>query len=94
MVSFLRQGPSSREHVLAVCNFTPLPYLNYQVGVPRGGVWHEVLNSDARDYDGSGYGNQGGVEAAPVPHHSRPYSLSLTLPPLAIVLFISPAAER
>ena len=94
VVSFLRQATSSREHVLVVCNFTPVPHLNYQVGVPRGGVWCEALNSDARDYDGSGYGNQGGVEAAPVPHHSRPYSLSLTLPPLAIVLFISPAAER
>jgi 1,4-alpha-glucan branching enzyme len=92
VVSFLRQG-KSRDSVLVVCNFTPVPHLNYQLGVPRGGVWREVLNSDARDYEGSGYGNQGGVEAAPVSHHGRPYSLTLTLPPLAIVFFTSPTVE-
>jgi 1,4-alpha-glucan branching enzyme len=76
-----------------VCNFTPVPRLNYRVGVPREGVWREVLNSDARDYGGSGYGNLGAVETAPVPYHGRPYSLTLTVPPLAIVFFTSPAVE-
>jgi 1,4-alpha-glucan branching enzyme len=93
VLSFLRQGESSPDLVLVVCNFTPIPRLNYRVGAPQGGVWREVLNSDARDYEGSGYGNQGGVEAAPVPHHGRPYSLTLTLPPLAVVFFTSPAQE-
>src|SRR5262245_4828921 len=90
IVSFLRQRRSSRESVLVVCNFTPVARLNYQVGAPYGGVWREVLNSDARDYEGGGYGNQGEVEAAPVPHHGRPYSLTLTLPPLGIVFFTNP----
>jgi 1,4-alpha-glucan branching enzyme len=49
-----------------------------------------VLNSDARDYGGSGYGNLGTVETSPVPYHGRPYSLTLTIPPLAIVFFANP----
>jgi 1,4-alpha-glucan branching enzyme len=51
-------------------------------------MWREALNSDARDYEGSGHGNQGGVEAAPVPHHNLPYSLTITLPPLGAVFFL------
>ena len=93
VVSFLRQGISSRQSVLVVGNFTPVPRFNYRIGVPRGGMWREVLNSDARDYDGNGYGNLGGVAASPVPYHGRPYSLTLTLPPLAIVFFVGPVEE-
>jgi 1,4-alpha-glucan branching enzyme len=93
VVSFLRQGQASQGCLLVVCNFTPVPRLNYRVGVPREGVWREVLNSDARDYGGSGYGNLGAVETAPVPYHGRPYSLTLTVPPLAVVFFTSPAVE-
>ena len=93
VVSFLRQGLSSQESVLVVGNFTPVLRFNYQIGVPRAGMWREVLNSDARDYDGNGYGNLGGVEASLVPYHGRPYSLTLTLPPLAIVFFVGPVAE-
>jgi len=85
----MRKGESTEDIVLAICNFTPVPRLNYRVGAPRGGVWSEVLNSDAETYWGGGYGNMGGVEATPVPMHGRPYSLNLTLPPLAIVLFKS-----
>ena len=51
------------------------------------GYWTEMLNSDARDYGGSGQGNLGGVEASPIPLHGRPASLTITLPPLAIVIF-------
>lgn len=91
VVSFLRYGFSSPQIALVVCNFTPVPRQNYRLGVPRGGMWREALNSDARDYDGSGYGNQGGVEAAPVPHHNLPYSLTITLPPLGVVFFLGGA---
>jgi len=87
LVSFIRRGKSTREIVLAVCNFTPVPRFGYRVGVPVGGFWKEVLNSDGREYGGSGLGNLGGVEAEPIPFHGRPYSLSLTLPPLSIVCF-------
>jgi 1,4-alpha-glucan branching enzyme len=54
--------------------------------VPGGGFWREVLNSDATVYGGSGQGNLGGVHAAPLPSHGRPYSLTLSLPPLATVI--------
>jgi len=64
-----------------------VPRQPYRVGVPFGGYWKEVLNSDADLYGGSGLGNLGGVAAEPVPFHGRPYSLSITLPPLAAVLF-------
>jgi 1,4-alpha-glucan branching enzyme len=91
VVSCLRKGRSTEAVVLIVCNFTPIPRPNYRVGVPRGGFWREIRNSDAQDYGGAGYGNLGGVEATPVPCHGRPHSLNLTLPPLAAVFFKSEA---
>ncbi|HEY8485006.1 MAG TPA: 1,4-alpha-glucan branching protein GlgB [Longimicrobiales bacterium] len=89
VLSFLRQAPSAPNPFLIVCNFTPVPRFDYRVGAPRGGVWREVLNSDAREYGGSGLGNLGRVVAEPVPWHGRPYSLRLCLPPLA-ALFLKP----
>ncbi len=86
-LGLVRRDRSTDNMVLVVCNFTPVPRYNYRVGVPRGGFWREVLNSDAREYGGSGQGNMGGVEASPVPAHGRMYSLTLTLPPLAAVFF-------
>ncbi|MEM1981792.1 MAG: 1,4-alpha-glucan branching protein GlgB [Candidatus Hadarchaeales archaeon] len=88
VISFLRKGRNSPP-VLVVCNFTPVPRYGYRIGVPQGGFWREVLNSDAREYGGSGLGNLGGVWADPVPWHGRPYSLPLTLPPLGC-LYLKP----
>ena len=84
-ISLLRRGLSSRDLVMVICNFTPVPRENYRVGVPEGGFWRELLNSDAREYGGSGVGNGGGREAEPRPCHGRPFSLTLTLPPLGAV---------
>ncbi|HEY9672764.1 MAG TPA: 1,4-alpha-glucan branching protein GlgB, partial [Waterburya sp.] len=80
-------NPNPVGTVLVVCNFTPLPRFNYRVGVPAGGFWQELLNSDAQEYRGSGLGNLGGVQAEDIPYHGRPYSLTITLPPLAVVFF-------
>ena len=91
VVSFLRRS-STAEAMLVVCNFTPVPRHNLLVGVPTGGFWRERLNSDAVDYGGSGVGNQGGVEAQPVPSHGRPRTLTLTAPPLACV-YLSPDGD-
>jgi 1,4-alpha-glucan branching enzyme len=93
-MSLIRKGRSTDDLLMIVCNFTPVPRPNYRVGAPRGGFWKEVLNSDAWNYGGSGQGNQGGVEAAPVPLHGRPYSLTLTLPPLAAVFLKSEGGRR
>ncbi len=89
VIAFLRKARSGESVVLVVCNFTPVPRPNYLVGVPRGGRWRECLNSDAHIYGGSGQGNMGGVDAAPLPAHGRFHSLTLTLPPLG-ALFLRP----
>ena len=78
-----------RSLVLALCNFTPVPRDSYRLGVPRGGFWREALNSDAVAYGGSGIGNRGGLDAEPVAHHGRPFSLVLTLPPLSVSFFVN-----
>jgi 1,4-alpha-glucan branching enzyme len=87
VVSLLRRDSQGRGIIMAVFNFTPVVRHNYRVGVPLGGNWLEVLNGDSSHYGGSGHGNMGGVEAAPVPFHGRPFSLNLTLPPLAALFF-------
>ena len=88
VLTFLRR-PRRGPPVLAACNFTPVPRANYVVGVPEGGYWRELLNSDATHYGGSGVGNFGGVQAAPVAGQGRPHSLVLNLPPLSTV-FLKP----
>jgi len=89
VVSLIRKGRSPDDLLVVVCNFTPATHFNYRIGVPQPGFWSELLNSDAREYGGTGQGNLGGREAAPIPLHGRPYSLTFTLPPLAIVFFKS-----
>ncbi len=80
--------PEHGDHdIVIVCNFTPVPRHDYQIGVPQAGFWQEVLNSDAEIYGGSGLGNWGGQAASTLPCHGRSYSLFLTLPPLAILYF-------
>ncbi len=86
VISYLRRGVSTKASILAVLNFTPIPRHGYRIGVPWGGHWDELLNSDAHAYDGSGQGNFGGVVAEAVPHHGRSHSLALTLPPLGAVI--------
>ncbi len=90
VVSFVRCGASREDMVLVACNFTPVPRANYRVGVPFEGLWKERLNSDATPYGGSGHGNFGGVSSQPMPMHGHTHSLSLTLPPLAMICLRSP----
>jgi 1,4-alpha-glucan branching enzyme len=85
IVSFTRKGKSDKEQVVVVCNFTPVPRQSYRVGVPAGGFWSEIMNTDAREYGGSGLGNFGGTWAASIPFHGRSHSLSLNLPPLGLL---------
>jgi 1,4-alpha-glucan branching enzyme len=92
VVALMRSGKSSGTIMMAVCNFTPVPRYSYRIGAPRGGFWHEALNSDSAEYGGSGMGNLGGIQAVPVPLHGRPYSLTITLPPLAVSFFKSEAS--
>jgi 1,4-alpha-glucan branching enzyme len=81
-----RGAPGGRP-VLVVCNLTPVPRSGYRIGVPRGGVWDELANSDAVEFGGSGMGNLGRVQAQELAAHGRAWSLSLTLPPLGVLMF-------
>ena len=87
IVSFIRNGLRPEDSLVFVCNFTPVPRHGYRVGVPHGGWWSEVLNSDASVYNGSNQGNSGGQYALDESMHGRPHCLQLTLPPLATVVF-------
>jgi 1,4-alpha-glucan branching enzyme len=85
ILAFLRRGKGA-DAVVVACNFTPVPRIGYRLGVPFGGIWRELLNSDGESYGGSGMGNFGGVAAEEIPTHGRPFSLNLTLPPLGAVI--------
>jgi len=87
VVSFVRKARHKEEILVFVFNLTPVPRYGYRVGVPRPGFYREILNSDAAAYWGSNVGNAGGVLADPVGWHGRPWSLSLTLPPLGALAF-------
>jgi 1,4-alpha-glucan branching enzyme len=89
IISFVRRARSPEHLIAVVCNFTPELRKNYRLGVPRGGRWKEVLNSDALEYGGSGQGNLGGVDAGPHSFHRRSHSVSITLPPLSSIFFRS-----
>jgi 1,4-alpha-glucan branching enzyme len=84
VLSFLRK-PKKGDPVVAVFNCTPNPRENYRIGVPGGGHWREILNSDGSRYGGTNRGNMGGVDAVPIPLHGRSHSLTLALPPLGVV---------
>jgi 1,4-alpha-glucan branching enzyme len=84
VVSFLRRG--NKDLAIVVCNFTPVVRHGYRIGVPEGGTYEEALNTDDTRYGGSGVGNSGGVSVEKVPSHGQPYSVSLTLPPLATMI--------
>ncbi len=90
VITLMRKGRSRDDAIVVVCNFTPVTHFNYRIGVSQPGFWSELLNSDALEYGGSGQGNLGGIEAAPKPCHGRPYTLTITSPPLAAV-FLRPS---
>jgi 1,4-alpha-glucan branching enzyme len=99
VLSFLRYGragdvlgqgadgelPAPGQALACVANFSGLPHSGYRIGLPRGGRWREVLNSDAEGYGGSGVGNWGGVDAVEEPWHGQPFSAVVEAPPLATV---------
>jgi 1,4-alpha-glucan branching enzyme len=85
IISYLRHA-SSGSFVLVVLNFTPVPRKGYRIGVPAGGTYHEIFNSDSAYYGGSNLGNMGRIDADPQPWMGWPYSIVITLPPLAGII--------
>lgn len=86
VISYLRLARDG-VFVVVVLNFTPVPRHHYRVGVPKGGTYHEIFNSDASLYGGSGIGNMGRTHATPEPWNEHPHSISITLPPLGGLIF-------
>jgi 1,4-alpha-glucan branching enzyme len=86
ILSYLRRGEVNEAPVAVVCNFTPVVRHGFQLGVPKCGRWTETLNTDSMIYGGSNVGNLGSVEAHQVSRHGQPFSVALTLAPLATIV--------
>jgi 1,4-alpha-glucan branching enzyme len=87
VLTFIRRAKNPEDFLVFAFNFTPVPRTGYRVGVPRGGYYREIMNSDSTFYGGSDKGNNGGVTAEPIVSHAHlPYSLNLTLPPLSVLI--------
>ena len=84
--AWCRRGEAGAAPIVAVCNFTPVPRLGYRIGVPLGGQWREILNTDAALYGGTNLGNGGAVQALETAAHGQPFSVELTLPPLSTLV--------
>jgi 1,4-alpha-glucan branching enzyme len=87
VLAFIRRAKDPEDFLVFVYNLTPLPRFGYRIGVPRGGFYREILNSDSSLYWGGNVGNCGGVYAEKIVSHKNfPFSLKLTLPPLSALV--------
>jgi 1,4-alpha-glucan branching enzyme len=87
VIAFVRFAQDRSDFVVVCCNFTPVPRQFYRLGVPKRGVYREILNTDSGMFGGSNMGNGGSAQTQDVACHGHPASLQLTLPPLAVVAF-------
>jgi 1,4-alpha-glucan branching enzyme len=87
VIAFLRRAEDPKDFILICCNFTPVPRQGYEFGVPEEGFYEEIVNTDSELFGGSNIGNGGLVSSRQIPKHDRPYSIVVTLPPLAVVAF-------
>ncbi len=85
IISFVRRGKSKDDYIIVICNFTPVVYEEYLIGVPQEGTYREVLNSDWDIYGGSHQYNGALLETSKDARHSHSYSIKLKIPPLAVV---------
>ena len=87
IIAFIRKAKDPDDFLVTICNFTPVPRIGYRIGVPSNCFYKEILNSDSEIYWGSNMGNAGGLNADPIAWHGMPFSIEITLPPLAVVIF-------
>ncbi len=87
VISFVRRAKRPEDFLVFVCNFTPLVRHGYQVGVPEGGVYFEILNSDWSRFGGSGVENPGGIASSQGVVQGRYNYITLRLPPLSVSIF-------
>ena len=86
VITYIRKGRDAKSALIVICNFTPMVRYNYRLGIPFAGTYKEVLNSDGSVYWGSNVGNAGQVSSDPVRFNQFNDSISLTVPPLAILI--------
>ena len=87
IIAFIRRAEDPEDFLLVCCNFTPVVRRKYEVSVPAPGFYAEMLNTDSEHFGGSNVGNGGGVWSRPAPQRDRRHSISITLPPLAVIVF-------
>jgi 1,4-alpha-glucan branching enzyme len=87
VIAFIRWGETESDSLVVVAHFTPIYRENYRVGVPLDGYYKEILNTDADEYGGFGFGNSGGVESESVAWDSRDNSISINVPPNSLTVF-------
>jgi 1,4-alpha-glucan branching enzyme len=85
VLSFIRRAKNPDDFLVIICNFTPIIRENYRIGVPRGGSYQELINSDLEVYWGSNVSN-GDINSTPEQTHGMDNTLSLTLPPLSTLV--------
>jgi 1,4-alpha-glucan branching enzyme len=87
VMSYIRKGNDPKDDLIIVLNFTQVVRENYQIGIPKKGKLVEIFNSDDSDFGGSGLKNNKKATIATAPYDGKPYSVTLTLPPLAVCVF-------
>jgi 1,4-alpha-glucan branching enzyme len=87
LISFLRMDPVTSDCLAVVGHYTPVTRTGYRIGLPHGGFWKEVINTDSEYYGGTNEGNIGGIQADQIPNDGLPYSAVITLPPLSTCIF-------
>ncbi len=86
VISFIRNGADAKDRIFVICNFTPTPRFDYRIGVPEPGTYRVLFNSDEERYGGSGLEIRFRIQADIMPWHDRAYSISVTVPPLGVVM--------
>ena len=86
IISFARKSGREGEDIVVVCNLTPVIRSSYFIPMPGGGKWRELLNSDGREYGGSGVGNLGHFKVAKSSASKTGFAAKLTLPPLGMLV--------
>ncbi|MFN7932179.1 MAG: 1,4-alpha-glucan branching protein GlgB [Bryobacteraceae bacterium] len=94
VISFVRYANDRGDFLVFVCNFTPVPRHGYRIGVPKGGRYEEIFNSDSARFGGSNLVHAGGVDAEDRAWHARPACIAVTLPPLAVMIFKPAGSSR
>ena len=87
VLSFIRKGNDPNEHLIVVCNFTPVVRSDYRIGLPKKGQLIEIFNSDAANYEGSGIFNSDKATTEEIPYDGRSHSITLVLPALSVLVF-------